>query len=281
MKARSLVPGRRAVPVGSPFVLPCHVALSTGLLRKRGSPSKLETVGVVDGFTIVRPKKAIAALSEATEPTALERLNSIGVASDFKAGDLLASLAGTADGSLEQLFQRARRGDGQALWIYAEIVIKFTERLCSLARANPKALRPLARAVNRWPLMRDRNPKNSDPDTILTALELGDDLGMQSDRFSKWKPDFACSVAGSLILRIKRLVSEGTLPLPAFTRETVPKWWKVAEAELLRSYPAPETIAELDALCTEPSKRRTAGRRRAAILFKIKRRFEALAPCNR
>ncbi len=200
----------------------------------------------------------------------------------------LRRLAHWSTGRLATL---AREGNGKALWHFVEGVCASVEGLSQITRANPKVLAPLARGRIRWPMMRSTHPLNCDPDRFLDDIQLAADVPLQTDKFSKWKPDFAAQYAINLYEHINALRADDSDVwiiqnrkrkhfkdlLPKFTKDTAETWWGIAEKFLLHSYPRPEKVAEFVKIVTAPTKKKSPGRMKQSILEKIKARFFALA----
>jgi len=202
--------------------------------------------------------------------------------------DVVTSYADAAK-ALSALANLAREGNGKALWQLAEIVVDAVAGLNEIVTSNPNSIKPFAQTRTGWPLLRSTAPHLCDDDKLLNEIELGKSVGIQLDKFSKWKPDAAAQIAFELIKHIEFIRSENPLGmdagkniefskfLPPFSKDSVIHWWFIAEKFLLATYPEPEKIAELDALVTANSKRKYPSTRRAAILEKIRARFMHLA----
>lgn len=196
-----------------------------------------------------------------------------------------AATAGTdAEKAIIVLLNLARAGDGKALWQLADITRRAVSAVNEIAETNPDALKPIARNLDRWPLNRSTAPHLCDDDALLEKIELGKATGVQLDKYSKWKPDYAAMVANKLWEHIEfvrketpiKIKGEKTLTfqsLPPFCKDTAPEWWIVAKRFLIEGYPKPEEIAELDVLVTAKSKRKYPSTRRQAILEIISARF--------
>jgi len=197
--------------------------------------------------------------------------------------------AADAEIALSNLAMLARSGNGKALWQFARLACDVVEGLGEITRSNPDAIKPFARHRARWPMMRSTHPLNCDKDKLLEDIELGKAGGVQLDKFSKWKPDYAATVAGQLIGHLEFIRQENPFCfdgkqkvcfsdfLRPFSKETAPHWWFLAKKFLLATYPKPETVKELNGIVTSPTKRASPGRIRAAILEKIRARFFHLA----
>ncbi|GEM_PF-5629688 len=173
---------------------------------------------------------------------------------------------------LAGLAAEARGGDGKALCAIAYIAVETCEALSQITRANPAALRPVARKTIRWPLMRSKNPRCCDSDEILSQIGLGIDCPVVADLYSKWAPSFPTSVASDLL---SFLVQECRTDREAI-RKNPERAWQAAKAAFLRTYPKPETIPDFDEMVTTAKGRKSDGRRRERIMTTIKRRFLSL-----
>src|SRR5262249_39813216 len=145
--------------------------------------------------------------------------------------------------------------------------------------------RRIARRNWRWPILKSRHPLISDDnETMLGVLNLGYDLPFYFDRSSKWKLDDFTEIALNLLgyvwhsrkensgLYDCRRIGELADTLPEFRKgENADKWWELAKAHLLFSYPKPEAIPELADLVR--LKRRSPSVVRARILERIEQRF--------
>lgn len=200
----------------------------------------------------------------------------------------VVSAAANAEKALIALLEVARSGNGKALWQLARIMCDLVSAVNQIADMNPDAIKPFSKTQASWPLKRSTAPHLCDDDALLEKIKLGNATGLQLDKYSKWKPDYAASVAFQLKRHIERFRKEIVIdsddgkkvtrqPLPPFNKDSADQWWKVAECFLLGGYPKPEEIAELDALVTAKSKRKFPSTRRQAILEKIKARFFHLA----
>lgn len=194
-----------------------------------------------------------------------------------------------AEKALGTLAMLARNGDGKALWQFAEIVRNAVAGLNQIAESNPGAIRPFSRRSMDWPMLRSTAPLLCTDEALLKTIELGAEVPAQLDQHSKWKPDHAADVAIQLFNHIEAVRRENPVVLengkrikfatclPSFCQDTAADWWSVAKKFFIAAYPRPEEVAELDALVTTASKRKSPGRRRTAIREKIRDRFTHLA----
>lgn len=186
---------------------------------------------------------------------------------------------------------KARGGSGEALHRYATLTVELAEGLSEMTKRDAEALRPVARECWRWPQMRSRSPRLCDPDSALDEIELSKALPARLDRYSKWKGDYAANVAVRLHRYIDGLRCDDTLApmpdgswkplgaaLPNYEQDSAILWWPVAERALLESYPRPEELPEFRAIRISPSRGKSPGRTREAILSAIRARFIAIAP---
>jgi hypothetical protein len=225
--------------------------------------------------------------STAIVPTEAERLEASAlVPNPTGSNEELASLA---ERTLGELIGRSRNGDGKALWYFTVLANRAAGVVSEIARTNPKVLQPVARQRELWPIMKSTNPKLSDPDSVLKAIDLFGGVPIQMDEHSKWKPDDASGIAVALYQHIETLREENPIiqvneekpkrfknVLPPFSKQTCEQWWKVAKYFLLAAYPSPEREPELIKIIP-PSQRKTPGRTKQAILEKIRARFFAFA----
>ncbi|MHC1765921.1 MAG: hypothetical protein AB9869_16755 [Verrucomicrobiia bacterium] len=200
-------------------------------------------------------------------------------------------LACVAERALAALASKSRNGDGDALWHFASSAIMAAEGLSQITRANPKALVPVAQGHVRWPLMTSTHPFVSDKQSLLREIKLGSSYPwLQLDKYSKWKKDTASAIAFELVKYLDEArqdnleivfacgsVGRMRKVLPAFSKETAEKWWLFAKDALLQSYPEPQNVPELASICTTPSRRKSKGRIKEAIVSKIRKRFFAMA----
>ena len=192
----------------------------------------------------------------------------------LKAGDLI-----------EELFAAAKQGNEEAASSVAEILLRGVSQLTELAKANPNLLRGAARRSLKWPVLKSRHPYISEEhEKLFGELNLGYDLPFYFDRSSHWKMDDFTEIALDLLGYVWRSrkensglydysrVGELADSLPEFRKGTnANKWWELAKAHLLFSYPKPEMIPELADLVR--LKRRTPSIVRARILERIEQRF--------
>jgi hypothetical protein len=201
-----------------------------------------------------------------------------------------------ASAMVELLFQRSENGSAEAAMELARIASEATERLTEVGMAHPELLRPLASVRHGWPVIKIKRERLSrGEENLFTKIGLGIEALIELDpTTSKWKWDDATRIAFSLIRHIDRIRKKPHSPdwdygklgdaikrLRPFTDATLLDWWDAARAILLASYPEPQQVAELSALVTSPSKRKSPGRIRAAILELLKDRVRSFArnPC--
>lgn len=269
-----------------PFALPEHLCTRDNPESKL---AKYELVGRA-GKTVLRRFPAAAwKVADAIEPTAEEVVQASGYIQAFRnkfPNADPAELCGIARNALVELAQQSRAGNGKALWQFAAIAADVCRGLEQMVANNPKALRPIARKVLAWPMMRSTHPRNCAPDKWLDEMELGRDMPFTLDKYSKWHTQGpATRYALALYRHLDEIRSEkikidgkpAKAWLPPFTRDTAPAWFDMAWKCLLASYPHPEQIAELDALVTNPGRRRSPGRRKEAIRQILRARFIAIA----
>lgn len=143
--------------------------------------------------------------------------------------------------------------------------------------------------MSRHPLLCD------DYKAMFQGLKLGADLPLELHSSARWVWDDPANVAFALLTylwqareeRLKSLFDvdcgdfgKGMKRLPKFTSDSAPQWWEVAREVFLFSYPEPQRVPELAALVKAPSKRRSPGRIKQAILDLLKARFIGFARPN-
>jgi hypothetical protein len=194
-------------------------------------------------------------------------------------------LAEKAADLVDCLFTLAEDGNQTAASRLAELLRKSVHRLTALAKSNAAVLRPVARKSWKWPVMKSRHPLLSDEhEEFLGNLNLGYDLPFHFDRSSHWRLDDKAQIALALLFYVwgarkeqrgacdYGLVGRFADKLPDFRKGlNAEKWWELAEAALLWTYPKPETIPELADLVS--LKRRTPSVVREKILERLKQRF--------
>jgi hypothetical protein len=194
-------------------------------------------------------------------------------------------LALKAQDLIEELFVSAREGNEEAASSLARLVQQSVIELTKLAKANPKLLQRTARRSWRWPVLKSRHPLLSDEyEAMLGELNLGYDLPFYFDSSSKWRFDDFGEIALDLLVFVwgtrkencgmfdHGQIGQVADALPEFRKgPNANKWWELAKAHLLFTYPAPETIPELANLVK--LKRRTPSVVREKILERIKQRF--------
>jgi hypothetical protein len=288
MKSKSKQPG---LSESFPYVLPCH----EWDYERWHKAVDCERVGAIGNKVIYRRLSArpikISEAEAAVEAdyTSWRWLSPEGLKPAFQdGGDNIKTLRRTADEVISHLNHKAWSGDGVALAHLAAIARSACEALSQIVRTNPKALAPIARKHGTWPMMRSTHPLNCDPDEWLNAMELGADIPINLDQCSKWKPQgMATQCAFSLYQHLESIRQNDEIEaingrargewLPPFSRDTAGQWWDVAWAFLLKTYPQPEQVAELNQIVKGPRKRRSPGRLRDAIKRTIQQRFTAMA----
>lgn len=269
-----------------PFTLRNHIIDEAGTL-----PENWSIVSTTGGKAVRRTPPIKANLKNCIAPNVSERLGMTHLTAPQRQHGSNSHVYREAHEATVELVCRARKGDGKALWLFSLLACEIAEGLSQLAAENPEAFRPIARKKARWPLMQSTHPRNCDKAELLTRIELGADIPVQLDKYSKWKPDYAGEIAISLFEHLQFIRSENitikdlgkkeapfSKLLPPFSKDTAPQWWHIAEQFLLRSYPEPQKILEFKRIVSTDTKRtRTPGRLRAAILEKIEKRFLAIA----
>ena len=199
-------------------------------------------------------------------------------------------LAAKATDLIEELFTLAKTGNQTAASQLATLLRNSVIQLTELAKAKPELLRPIARKSWKWPVMKSRHPLLSDDhEDLLGCLNLGYDLPFHFDKSSHWRLDGFAKIALALLMylwgtrkeqrgeRDYRRVGELADALPEFRKgANAEKWWKLAEAAFLFTYPNPKKIPELVVLVVR-LKRRTPSVVREKIKERIKQRFDNFA----
>ena len=190
-----------------------------------------------------------------------------------------------AEDLIEELFVAAKDGNEEAASSVARILQRGVNQLTDLAKSNPNVLQPAARRSWKWPVLKSRHPRISDDhEKMFGELNLGYDLPFYLDRWSKWRIDEFTEIALDLLgyvwhsrkencgLFDYQRVGELADSLPEFRKgPNANKWWELAKAHLLFTYPKPETMTEFARLVR--LRRRTPSVVREKILERIKQRF--------
>lgn len=156
---------------------------------------------------------------------------------------------------------RAREGDKLAI---QEVVVMSTEitKVLTELRGNKRTLatiKALARDVFQWPLLLGANKQLSEnPQGVAEYIELGRGRVPNTGSRADWRDDEAGHIAQALLMHI-----------------SAPRSWAAAKKLLLDSYPSLVGVPEFAVLPVPPSKRRTPGLHRGAILNLIRKRFES------
>ena len=196
--------------------------------------------------------------------------------------------------NLDTLFYRAERGDEMAAYRLAELLRNACSRLSDLSKSRPKLFHKVATRSWRWPAMMSLHPLLCDDyKTVFKTLKLGADVPLELHSSARWVWDDAADMAFALLSYLWTARSENRHKLfdygafgkamdrlPKFTSDSASQWWYVAKEVLLFSYPEPQEVPELAALVKAPSKRRSPGRIKQAILALLKARFIGFAPPN-
>lgn len=174
---------------------------------------------------------------------------------------------------LRELANRARAGDTEATASFARITAKAVSALEIVSREN-QGIEKVAAQCHSWPVMKSaRTSLSEDEKDYFARIGLGkESLVDLEPQCSKWVNDDAAGIAYSLVCYIEKHRAN----LPNFRDSTAPQWWEVARELLLFAYPEPESIRELSDLVTAPTKRKSPGRIRQAILDKLKARMCSL-----
>jgi hypothetical protein len=167
-------------------------------------------------------------------------------------------------------------------------------KMNELARSHPRIFQRFSRKLWKWPIMKSTYPEFGDDELgLLAGLRLAEDLPLRLDskaQWARWIKDDAGRFAWQLLWYVWRARSENNRwgliygdfsnmvdELPPLDKHSAPKWWKVAKAALLYSYPKPLEVAELAALVKGRRARRYPSRLEEAILSKLENRFLSFA----
>lgn len=200
----------------------------------------------------------------------------------------VADVARDARRMLCVLTYRSYRDDAEAAQALASLVSDATAALWWIARNKPKLVRPYARQRFTWPVLRQARERHSIREQdVFSGIELGRDMPLELDpATSKRKWDTAAKIAQDLVdcVEAARLGhgkigrSNEAQKLPRFSDDSAPAWWDAAKGYMLASYPNPETISEFKSLVTAPTKCKSPGRLKVAIIECIRTRFLSFAP---
>jgi hypothetical protein len=195
---------------------------------------------------------------------------------------------GTPEWDVIRLINQAWAGDIDSALRLVRIAVDAATALEHIAEKNPSLLGVARRRIC-WPVLayaKERQPERIT--RMFERLQLGKALGVElTPGRAKWKQGPATDIAYQLFVYVwfARKVpychgsaGQRAKTLKPFDEDSWKSWWEVAKQELLASYPEPEEVPELERIVTDPKKRRTPGRLRAAILKKIWARFKSLAP---
>jgi hypothetical protein len=253
----------------TPFALPNHLWITADWIHKVKIKPE-EIILRFDMAALVRKSNRAGILTEEAKERIKPGPNRIAI---------------EAEHLIDALLILANKDDQAAASSLVELLQRSVSRLTELVKNKPELLRRPARKSLKWPVMKSRHPLLSDNhEAILAELNLGYDLPFYFDNQSKWQFDEFGKIAASLLLRVWRarkenrglfdygLVGRYADALPEFRRgPDADKWWKLARAVLLTSYPKPEEISEFSDLVT--LRRRTRSRVREKILERIRQRF--------
>jgi hypothetical protein len=208
------------------------------------------------------------------------------------AGECLGQLQAVADSIREDGFS------GDHASIAAEELARVIGDACGkmneLARTHPRVFQRCSRKLWKWPIMKSTYPDfGDDEDALLAGLQLGRELPLRLDhkaQWARWITDDAGRFAWGLLWYVWSARSENNAwgadygrfskmadELEPLDKKSARKWWKVAKAALLHTYPEPLKVAELAALVKGRRERRYPSRLEEAILNKLERRFLSLA----
>lgn len=195
---------------------------------------------------------------------------------------------------LDTLFFRAEQGDEVAANRLAELLRVSCSKFSRLCKERPKLFQRVARQSWRWPVVMSTHPLLCDKyKVILKDLQLGAATPLELDKYAKWKWDTAADIAFALLCYLWQFRKENRKPnveygtvgdvldrLPSFADDSAKEWWGIARVVFLFSYPEPQSVPELAGLVKAPTKRRSPGRMKQAILDLLKGRFVSFAPAR-
>jgi len=183
--------------------------------------------------------------------------------------------------------------------IAAEQLARVITRACSelnvLARKYPRIFHRFThKNYWKWPVMKSTYPEfGDDEDALLAGLQLGKDLPLRLDRKAQWARqinDDVGKIAWGLLWYLWGARGENNQwgfdyghfekmanALPPLDKISAPRWWNVAKAALLYTYPKPLEVTELAALVNGRRQRRYPSRLEEAMFSKLERRFLSLA----
>ncbi len=177
----------------------------------------------------------------------------------------------------------------------ARVLTEACAKLNELARKRPKIFHPFTRKhFWKWPVMKSTYQEFGDDETALLAgLQLGKDLPLRLDPKAQWGrhiEDDAGRYAWALLWYVWGARSENNVwgfnygcfgklanALPPLDKTTATRWWAVAKAALLHTYPKLLDVPELASLVEGRKERRFPSRLEGAILDKLRTRFLSLA----
>jgi len=199
-------------------------------------------------------------------------------------------LAEMGRSTILSLAKKARDGDANAAQLLASLARMATIYLTNVCKTNPKLVRPLARCVREWPVVKKKNTPQSDDEFFLFgAIQLGEPDFIHFKSRTQWSLDAAGKIAYSLLWYIqnardssvadsKRLYGKFGAAAKRlkgdFSDDKKDDWWNLAKEIFLSSYPDPGAIKELNQLVVAKSNRKQS-RLQPAILDILKRRFKA------
>jgi hypothetical protein len=199
---------------------------------------------------------------------------------------------------IARLCLQAREGDTEAAECLARLAVHATAALNRVAQIRPARVTDFSSHWREWPVIKGRHKELSPSEQALfRQIKLGEAAFIELDAATaKWKMDDAGKAAYRLLCHLithRRVVnapsksakkvrltawSAAVKRLPDFSEASASEWWNVAHAFILKVCPEPQSVPELNALVTSPSKRKSQGRMKQAILEILKRRFLSFAP---
>lgn len=213
------------------------------------------------------------------------------------------ALAAMAEDCLNQLHSAAEQTSGFrgtdgcaqiAAYELSRVVVKACSKMNQLAKRHPRIFHRMSRWCLQWPVMKSTYAEFGDDEpALLRGLWLGHDKPHRLDasaQWARWINDDVGRFAHSLLMYVWSARSENNRigfdyghftkladALRPLDKHSAPKWWKVAEAALIYTYPNPLHVPELAALVAGRKKRRYPSVLAQAIFAKLKARFISFA----
>jgi hypothetical protein len=147
---------------------------------------------------------------------------------------------------IRHIAHRARLGDEQAGGILMLVALEATLRLNMLARSADAVLKWITHQCKLWPVVDSSFPTLRTTHQDLDALGIDSDSADAKARFST--ASMATFMAASTVAYMhlvrkglrnpsNQLWAQKVRKLPALTRRTARKWWKLADSEIREQFP--------------------------------------------